>query len=394
MRIRYGQYTADLYLHKGCLDINGSFGTVEKGSFSIVPYRTGIQYMTEKTNPAAGTSLSSDREVGKMRVRKTILKTCAVLMAAAMAASPVTVRATMTMDASRSDDPWWADIPEVPAEAVNRIAQRGGAYTIPSVGIIDWETDEIGPGEMQVAFDRYRYGDYMDDLAGARIEQSSGRTVSTEVPAGYKSVSVYVDESEGMQSYWTMRAENSRDWIRDDGAEYSDVFSFTVDCNGTAYTECWADLVVWGISDYVVTMVVPQQYDGDLTYTVYGAKLENGEYVKDETSYITLYLQGDNSSTAQPVVPAADPQPTEPAADPQPAVPASDPQPAVPVPDPQPVTTQSSGTTYVTKSGDSLMKIAKELYGDKNLWTTIYELNKDLIKNPNVIYANMQLQLP
>ena len=40
------------------------------------------------------------------------------------------------------------------------------------------------------------------------------------------------------------------------------------------------------------------------------------------------------------------------------------------------------------------MKIAKELYGDKNLWTAIYELNKDLIKNPNVIYANMQLQLP
>lgn len=88
MRIRYGQYTADLYLHKGCLDINGSFGTVEKGSFPIVPYRTGIQYMTEKTNPAAGMS-PSGRKVGKMRVRKTILKTCAVLMAA----SPITVTA-------------------------------------------------------------------------------------------------------------------------------------------------------------------------------------------------------------------------------------------------------------------------------------------------------------
>ena len=56
--------------------------------------------------------------------------------------------------------------------------------------------------------------------------------------------------------------------------------------------------------------------------------------------------------------------------------------------------TAFAAETYVTKTGDNLSKIAKELYGDKEKWRDIYELNKDQIKDPNVIFANQTLILP
>lgn len=56
--------------------------------------------------------------------------------------------------------------------------------------------------------------------------------------------------------------------------------------------------------------------------------------------------------------------------------------------------TAFAAETYVTKAGDNLSKIAKELYGDKEKWRDIYELNKDQIKDPNVIFANQTLILP
>lgn len=48
--------------------------------------------------------------------------------------------------------------------------------------------------------------------------------------------------------------------------------------------------------------------------------------------------------------------------------------------------------TYVVKSGDSLSKIAKELYGDAKRWPEIYEANKVLIgDNPNLIHPGQTL---
>ena len=49
---------------------------------------------------------------------------------------------------------------------------------------------------------------------------------------------------------------------------------------------------------------------------------------------------------------------------------------------------------YVVKPGDSLSKIAQQVYGDLNRWTEIFEANKDQIKDPNVISAGMKLRLP
>jgi nucleoid-associated protein YgaU len=49
---------------------------------------------------------------------------------------------------------------------------------------------------------------------------------------------------------------------------------------------------------------------------------------------------------------------------------------------------------YVVKSGDTLSKIAKELYGDGNRWREIFEANKDQIENPNLIRPGWELLIP
>lgn len=49
---------------------------------------------------------------------------------------------------------------------------------------------------------------------------------------------------------------------------------------------------------------------------------------------------------------------------------------------------------YEVVSGDSLSKIAKRKYGDASLWQRIYEANKDVIKNPDVIQIGWKLKIP
>jgi nucleoid-associated protein YgaU len=63
-------------------------------------------------------------------------------------------------------------------------------------------------------------------------------------------------------------------------------------------------------------------------------------------------------------------------------------------PAPQPTDTVGSGKTYVVVEGDSLSKIAKREYGDANKWRTIYEANKDLINDPDLIYPGQELKVP
>lgn len=50
--------------------------------------------------------------------------------------------------------------------------------------------------------------------------------------------------------------------------------------------------------------------------------------------------------------------------------------------------------TYTVVKGDSLWKIAKAAYGKGSMWKVIYEANKDLIKNPNLIYVGQVLEIP
>lgn len=49
---------------------------------------------------------------------------------------------------------------------------------------------------------------------------------------------------------------------------------------------------------------------------------------------------------------------------------------------------------YEIKSGDSLSKIAKKYYGDGNQYNKIFEANKEVIKDPNLIYPGQKIRIP
>jgi nucleoid-associated protein YgaU len=67
-------------------------------------------------------------------------------------------------------------------------------------------------------------------------------------------------------------------------------------------------------------------------------------------------------------------------------------------PAPVPTSAGTSGTTaghsYTVVAGDSLSKIAKREYGDANSWNRIYEANRDIIKDPDLIYPGQTLKIP
>jgi len=49
---------------------------------------------------------------------------------------------------------------------------------------------------------------------------------------------------------------------------------------------------------------------------------------------------------------------------------------------------------YEVKAGDTLSKIAQQEYGDANAYMTIFEANKDILKNPNLIHPGQKLRIP
>ena len=49
---------------------------------------------------------------------------------------------------------------------------------------------------------------------------------------------------------------------------------------------------------------------------------------------------------------------------------------------------------YEVNSGDSLSRIAKHEYGDAQKWPKIYEANRSIIKDPDLIYPGQQLRIP
>lgn len=51
-------------------------------------------------------------------------------------------------------------------------------------------------------------------------------------------------------------------------------------------------------------------------------------------------------------------------------------------------------TFYTIVSGDSLSRIAKKFYGNANLWPTLFEANREVIKNPDLIYPGQQIRVP
>lgn len=61
----------------------------------------------------------------------------------------------------------------------------------------------------------------------------------------------------------------------------------------------------------------------------------------------------------------------------------------------QPVLEQSTtGNTYTVQSGDNLGKIALQVYGSSEKWVVLYEANRNVIKDPNKIWANQVFVVP
>jgi nucleoid-associated protein YgaU len=51
-------------------------------------------------------------------------------------------------------------------------------------------------------------------------------------------------------------------------------------------------------------------------------------------------------------------------------------------------------TTIRVRSGDSLSKLAARIYGDRSKFRIIYNANRDVLSNPNRIYAGLILKIP
>lgn len=49
---------------------------------------------------------------------------------------------------------------------------------------------------------------------------------------------------------------------------------------------------------------------------------------------------------------------------------------------------------YTVKKGDYLSKIAKEVYGNANKYNIIFEANRPMLKDPNLIYPGQVLVIP
>jgi nucleoid-associated protein YgaU len=49
---------------------------------------------------------------------------------------------------------------------------------------------------------------------------------------------------------------------------------------------------------------------------------------------------------------------------------------------------------HVVEKGETLSKISKKYYGDPNLYMKIFEANKDILKNPDLIKIGQKLRIP
>lgn len=54
----------------------------------------------------------------------------------------------------------------------------------------------------------------------------------------------------------------------------------------------------------------------------------------------------------------------------------------------------AESTMYTVQSGDSLSKIAKEVYGDAMKYPVIFEANKPMLTDPDLIYPGQVLRIP
>lgn len=55
---------------------------------------------------------------------------------------------------------------------------------------------------------------------------------------------------------------------------------------------------------------------------------------------------------------------------------------------------EDEATYYTVKSGDTLSAISKTVYGNANLYNTIFEANRPMLSSPDKIYPGQTLRIP
>jgi nucleoid-associated protein YgaU len=63
-------------------------------------------------------------------------------------------------------------------------------------------------------------------------------------------------------------------------------------------------------------------------------------------------------------------------------------------PEPETGPTAEGGRTYTVQSGDTLWKIADEMYGDGSKYTKIFDANTSLLEHPDRIFPGQELHIP
>ena len=58
------------------------------------------------------------------------------------------------------------------------------------------------------------------------------------------------------------------------------------------------------------------------------------------------------------------------------------------------VATMKESTFYTIKKGDTRSKIAKSKYGSANKWRKLFEANREVIEDPDLIYPGQTIRIP
>jgi hypothetical protein len=131
---------------------------------------------------------------------------------------------------------------------------------------------------------------------------------------------------------------------------------------------------------YVTVVAPPDQISEELLDRFRGQGAQLVERVVGDTLEQTQSMLEEMASRGQRFLSAVAPIPPqeEPPTEPEEEVPPSD----------------GHQQTYIVQPGDTLGKIAKEMYGDFRLWPLIFEANRGQISNPSLIRVGIELQIP
>ncbi len=134
---------------------------------------------------------------------------------------------------------------------------------------------------------------------------------------------------------------------------------------------------------YVSVIAAPEQVPDDILDSIRGAGAQLVERVVGETAEETKSILDELARRGQRFLTAIAPAPPQ---EEPPTAPGEEP--------PQPPTNGTGQKSYVVQPGDTLSKIAQQIYGDFRLWSLIYDANRDQISNPSLIRVGMELQIP